>query len=124
MLVLLGVWSLGLLIIAAFPVDPEGAARSFSGQVHNFAAFIALPSAALMLTRLGAVNCPWEPRRTTIRRLATASIISIVLVFSRFLFKLLTGPQLTLGLFERLLFTIDLGLLATMVRPLLSAAPR
>ncbi|SDX37940.1 Protein of unknown function [Amycolatopsis xylanica] len=126
-LVLLGVWSLGLLIVAAFPVDPEGAARSLSGQVHNYAAlaaFIALPSAALTLTRAGNVNCPWEPRRTTIRRLATASIVSIALVFGGFLFKLLTGPQLTLGLFERLLFTIDLALLATMVRPLLSAAPR
>jgi hypothetical protein len=127
-LVLLGTWCVGLLICATFPVDPEGQARSFSGQLHNYAAltaFVALPSAAWLLTRAGAVRCPWEPRRKAIRRLAVASLGSVVVVLGGFVATLVIGtsahPEVTMGLFERLLFTIDLALLATMVRPLLSA---
>lgn len=128
-MVLLGLWCTGLLICATFPVDPEGQARSFSGQLHNYAAlvaFVALPSAAWLLTRSGVVRCPWEPRRKAIRRLAVASLLSVVIVLGGFVATLIIGasahPEVTMGLFERLLFTIDLLLLATMVRPLLSSA--
>ncbi|MEU4251637.1 DUF998 domain-containing protein [Amycolatopsis sp. NPDC026612] len=122
--VLLGVWSAGLLVCGLVPVDPDGQARSLSGQVHNFAAltaFVALPAAAFVLTRKGREGCPWEPRRTTIRRLATASFASVGIVLGGFVLTLVLGPahqDVTLGLFERLLFTIDVALLLTMVRPL------
>ncbi|HET6710052.1 DUF998 domain-containing protein [Amycolatopsis sp.] len=115
--VLLGVWSAGLLVCGLVPVDPDGQARSLAGQVHNIAAltaFVALPAAAFVLTKKGRERCPWEPRRTTIRRLAAASFVSVGVVLGGFVFTL------TLGLFERLLFTIDVALLLTMVRPLLS----
>jgi hypothetical protein len=124
-LVLLAVWCAGLLVCATFEVDPDGAARSFSGQIHNYAAvlaFIALPSAGWLLTRPSTSECPWEPRRTTIRRLAVASAGSLVLVLGGFIGVMSTSPdhpEITLGLFERLLFLIDLALLATMARPLL-----
>jgi hypothetical protein len=126
-LVLLAVWCAGLLVCATFEVDPEGAARSFSGQVHNYAAvlaFIALPSAGWLLTRRSNGECPWEPRRRTIRRLAVASAGSLVLVLGGFIWVISTSPdhpEITLGLFERLLFLVDLALLATMARPLLRA---
>ncbi len=125
-LVLLGVWCAGLFTVALVPVDPEGQARTLAGQLHNYAAitaFLALPAAAWVLTRPGRARCPWEPRRTTIRRLAVASFAAVAIVLGGFVWTMLTGPanqEVTLGLFERLLFTVDLALLATMVRPLLS----
>jgi hypothetical protein len=125
-LVLLGIWCAGLLTLALVPVDPEGQARSLAGQIHNYAAltaFLALPAAAWVLTRPGRARCPWEPRRTAIRRLAVASLAAVVIVLGGFFWTMLTGPahqEITLGLFERLLFAIDLALLGTMVRPLLS----
>ena len=115
--VLLGVWSAGLLVCGLVPVDPDGQARSLAGQVHNIAAltaFVALPAAAFVLTKKGRERCPWEPRRTTIRRLAAASFVAVGVVLGGFVFTL------TLGLFERLLFSVDVALLLTMVRPLLS----
>jgi len=126
--VLLGVWSTGLLVCGLVRVDPDGQARSLSGQVHNIAAltaFVALPAAALVLTRRGRERCPWEPRRTTIRRLAVASFVSVAVVLGGFVLTLIVGPQqqeVTLGLFERLLFTVDVALLLSMVRPLLAVS--
>ncbi|MEV0065950.1 MULTISPECIES: DUF998 domain-containing protein [unclassified Amycolatopsis] len=128
--VLLGVWCAGLTICATVPVDPDGQARTFDGQLHNGAAitaFLALPAAAWLLTRRGTPKCPWEPRRSTIRGLAVASVASVLIVLGGFVFELITGPaqqEVTLGLFERLLFCVDLALLLTMVRPLLAAARR
>ncbi|GAA4543044.1 DUF998 domain-containing protein [Amycolatopsis samaneae] len=127
-LVLLGVWCAGLLVCATVPVDPEGQARTLAGQVHNYAAltaFLALPAAAWVLTRRGRARCPWEPRRTTIRWLAVASMVSVLVVLGGFVATLVVGParqEVSMGLFERLLFTIDLALLLTMVRPLLETA--
>lgn len=126
--VLLGVWCAGLLVCGLVRVDPDGQARSLSGQVHNIAAltaFVALPAAALILTRRGRERCPWEPRRTTIRRLAVASFVSVAVVLGGFVLTLVVGPQhqeVTLGLFERLLFTVDVALLLSMVRPLLAVS--
>ncbi|SFO14045.1 DUF998 domain-containing protein [Amycolatopsis rubida] len=128
--ILLGGWCAGLTICATVPVDPHGEARSFDGQLHNAAAltaFLALPTAAWLLTRRGGRSCPWEPRRTTIRWLAVASFASVAVVLGGFVFTLVTGPaqqEVTLGLFERLLFTVDLALLLTMVRPLVAASRR
>lgn len=126
---LLGVWCAGLLVCALVRVDPDGQARTLSGQVHNIAAltaFVALPAAALILTRRGRERCPWEPRRTTIRRLAVASFASVAVVLGGFVLTLIAGPEhqeVTLGLFERLLFTVDVALLLSMVRPLLAVSP-
>ncbi|KDN16766.1 DUF998 domain-containing protein [Amycolatopsis rifamycinica] len=122
--VLLAVWSAGLLVCGLVPVDPDGQARSPAGQIHNIAAltaFVALPAAAFVLTRKGRERCPWEPRRTTIRRLAAASFVSVGVVLAGFVLTLVLGPaqeDVTLGLFERLLFTVDVALLLTMVGPL------
>jgi hypothetical protein len=130
---LLGVWCAGLVVCALVPVDPAGAARSLNGQVHNYAAltaFLALPGAAWTLTRRSSAHCPWEPRRSTIRRLAVASLLGVAVLLGSFLWQLGATPghpELTMGLFERALFTIDLALLLTLVRPLLrpvSGAPR
>ncbi|MGC7093064.1 DUF998 domain-containing protein [Amycolatopsis lurida] len=128
--VLLGLWCAGLVVCGLFPVDPDGAARTLSGQVHNggaVLAFIALPVAGWLLTRRSDTQCPWEPRRTTIRRLSVASAATLVVVLASFAWIMSTGPAdpvVTLGLFERVLFAVDLALLLTMTRPLLSSARR
>ena len=73
------------------------------------------------LTKKGRERWRWEPRRTTIRRLATASFVSVGVVRGGFVVTLVLGPaqqDVTLGLFERLLFSVDVALLLTMVRPL------
>jgi uncharacterized protein DUF998 len=127
---LLGTWSAGLLVCGLVPVDPDGQARSLAGQVHNIAAltaFVALPTAAFVLTKRGRDRCPWEPRRTTIRRLATTSFAGIAVVLGGFVLTLVLGParqDVTLGLFERLLFSVDVALLLTVVRPLLAVSRR
>jgi hypothetical protein len=123
-LVLLGVWCAGLFACATFPVDAYGGPRTLSGQVHDFGAvlaFIALPAAAWSLARRSRTGCPWEPGRTTIRRLAVASAASLEILLTG-IWVINTSPShpaITMGIFERLLFTVDLALLLTMVRPLL-----
>ena len=49
------------------------------------------------------------------------------MVLGGFVLTLVLGPaqqDVTLGLFERLLFTVDVALLLTMVRPLLAVSRR
>jgi Protein of unknown function (DUF998) len=125
-LLLLGVWCAGLFTLTMFEVDPPGAPRSPGGNVHNVAAlvaFVALPTAAWLLIRRGTRQCPWEPRRTTIRRLALASAFGVAVVLGSFVWSQ-SHPEIAVGLFERLLFGIDVALLLTMVRPLLISTPR
>ena len=125
-LTLLGLWCGGLTVLTLFEVDPPGAPRSLSGNVHNIAAlvaFVALPSAAWLLTRGPGGTCPWEARRTAIRRLASASAGGVAVVLGGFLWSQV-HPEIAVGLFERVLFGIDVALLLTMVRPLLNATPR
>jgi hypothetical protein len=128
-LMLLGVWSTGLLLVAMFPVDPPGAARTVSGELHNcfaLTAFVALPSAAWALTRPGALRCPWHGSRRLIRGLATASLTAtatLVVVFLRGP-AALSSPLLAVGVHERVVFAIDLVLLLAMARPLLRRTDR
>jgi hypothetical protein len=121
-LLLLGLWCTGLCVCAVVPVDPPGLVpRSPAGNVHNYSAvlaFVSLPAAAWLLTRRSSIRCPWEPRRSTIRRLAVASVAGLAVVLAGFVSP--ARHEVTLGLFERALFGIDLALLAVMVRPLLS----
>jgi hypothetical protein len=123
-LVLLGVWCAGLLVCATFSVDADDAARSIRGQVHDYGAvlaFIALPAAAWLLARPSRTGCPWAPLRPAIRRLAVASAASVQIVLTG-LWVINTSPghpEITMGLFERVLFIVDLALLVTMARPLL-----
>ncbi|WP_209670841.1 DUF998 domain-containing protein [Amycolatopsis magusensis] len=128
--VLLGFWCAGLVVCGLVPVDADGAARTLSGQLHNggaVLAFLSLPLAGWLLTRRSDAHCPWEPRRTTIRRLSVASAVTLGVVLASFAWIMSTGPAdpvVTLGLFERVLFAVDLALLLTMTRPLLSSARR
>lgn len=65
-LVALAGWSLGLLIVAAFPKHDWSVGPSFSGSVHrvgSVVAFVCLPVAVLLLAR------PW---RDTMARVAAA----------------------------------------------------
>lgn len=41
MLTLLGLWCGGLTLLTLFEVDPPGAPRSLSGDVHNVSALVA-----------------------------------------------------------------------------------
>ncbi|WP_338078600.1 DUF998 domain-containing protein [Amycolatopsis suaedae] len=124
-IVLLALWCTGLLACAIFPCDPPGPARTFIGQVHNVAAvlaFVSLPAAAWLLAHRGGPACPWGARRRLLRRLTAASVAGLAVVLGSFAWIVFASPEppeITLGLFERLLFTVDLGLLLVLTRPLL-----
>lgn len=91
---LIGVWSVGLALVAAFPTDPTGGPVTFSGQVHRYACglmVVSLPAAGLLIAR----------QFPALRRIAvTAGVSSGVFLLSHVSF----GGVTARGLAERLLF--------------------
>ncbi|MGW3113466.1 DUF998 domain-containing protein [Streptomyces sp. NPDC001091] len=121
--VLLAVWGLGLVVAAAVPTDALTTHHlSGSAYVHRYAsvaAFVALPSAALMLARrLG----PGERRARSIRVLGWAALAgAAVMACSANL-----GDRELIGLVERVLLGCEvtlLGVLALYAREPRAAGP-
>lgn len=121
--VVLGLWSLGLIVAAAFPTDPIGVEHlSAVGQIHRYAGatmYVALPVAGwLVLLRSRAV-ASWDYSRRAVRNLSlAAAVIGVLFLLSSApslfpgtpLADLLEG-HLVHGLVERVLILCLFGLL-------------
>jgi len=121
---LLGVWCTGLLVCALVPVDAPGSSPTWHGDVHNIAAisaFVALPVATLLLIGRSVTDGPWARNPRLIRGLAVVSLAVVALLIgSAVWMQTAAGTQhALLGLYERVLFAVDLALLLALTRPLL-----
>jgi hypothetical protein len=110
---LLAVWTLGVLLGAAFRADPPGRwdePPTASGLIHGNAAivaFVALPVAALLLSRAPA------ERRSATRLLAMAAASSLALFAASLVPVFLRpGPPVLLGVSERMLLAFYAAWLA------------
>jgi hypothetical protein len=60
----LGVWGVGLLVAATFPIDPEGAPRTLAGTVHSIngpLTFLSLVVATNLVSRGFRQDEDWRP---------------------------------------------------------------
>jgi hypothetical protein len=118
-LILLGVWSAGVVVGGIFAADPPGnwdRPPTASGAIHGLAAMIALaalPAAAVFLTRSFRQDARWRPFQSVLNWLCLAVvtgyavfIASLMPVFIR------PGPPILLGLIERILLLSCLAWLA------------
>ncbi|MEV6983331.1 DUF998 domain-containing protein [Sphaerisporangium sp. NPDC051017] len=74
---LLGAWSVCMLLIAAFPTDRPGVSLSMSGGIHRYAAFVAfvgMPAAGLIMAGRGGAHA------RTLRGLSVAAGVFLILV--------------------------------------------
>jgi Protein of unknown function (DUF998) len=128
---LLGVWGVGALLGALFRADPPGRwsePPSVAGMIHGnaaIAAFVALPIAALVLSRALRHQGQWRPHARLLTGLAVAAAVglglftaSLVPVFVR------PGPPILLGASERLLLACYVAWLAAVGVGLLKHDPR
>ena len=109
-LALLGVWSLGGLLAAAFPVNPPGFS-SGSGRVHTLAVtagFLSLTVAAFLVPLRSRLDPAWDgyPRTGLVLALAvTGSLLAFA-----------TGPEEVKGLTERVLLATQVAWLLVTAR--------
>jgi hypothetical protein len=128
---LLGVWAAAVAVGAAFPADPPGQwdrPPSAAGMIHGLAAlvaFLALPVAAVLLTR-AVSTLPGAPLNPVLRGLAAACLASTA-VFLVATIDALNGPSIAafghpklVGLFERVTLGVDLAWLAILAMRLRS----
>jgi uncharacterized protein DUF998 len=109
--VLMAVFATGMFVAAVAPTDP-GTDLSVTGQIHRYAsvvAFVALPLAALLLTR----------RAPALFGRAVGWVRGLVLATGLFMVAMLVsstvGDRLLVGLAERLLLVTSVALLAALV---------
>lgn len=63
-LVFLGVWGIGLLVAAAFQIDPEGAAQTVAGTIHRIngpITFLSLTIGTNLVSRGFRDHVSWRP---------------------------------------------------------------
>src|SRR5690348_4256400 len=107
------VWVAGLLASAAVPTDPIGAQMSSTGLVHRYAsvsAFVSLPLAATVLSLRLDRDRRWQTTGPRMRLLAAASAAGLLLM----LYVAFPGHRVMLGLVERALILVEMGLLAVL----------
>jgi hypothetical protein len=106
--VLLAAWTAALVTGAIFPADPYGSwdrPPTVPGMLHGTAAmiaFLALPAAAILLTRAWRRDPRWQPvaRPLTV----TAAVSTLAYLTLAVLFADVTdGPSLTIGSWESLI---------------------
>ncbi|MER7457131.1 DUF998 domain-containing protein [Micromonospora sp. NPDC126480] len=116
--VLLVTWVGGLLLAAAVPTNEPGLPMDTAAYVHRYAsvaAFLALPVAGWSI----AGRLPAGATSRWLRRLVIASVaLAAAMVWSAY-----PGDRMLLGLIERLLILIEVGLLATVALQLTRTAP-
>ncbi|MGH2405277.1 MAG: DUF998 domain-containing protein [bacterium] len=74
---LLGLWGVGVLIAAAFPIDLEGAPQTLSGSIHRIngrLAFTSVTAGVILISRRFMQDEQWRPFRRT------ALILSLVML--------------------------------------------
>ncbi|MFI4946346.1 MAG: DUF998 domain-containing protein [Burkholderiales bacterium] len=128
---LLGVWGVGVLLGALFRADPPGRwsePPTFAGMVHGnsaITAFVALPIAALVLSRALRQQAEWRPDARLLTGLAVAAAVGLAL-FTASLMPVFVrpGPPILLGASERLLLACYVAWLAVVGVGLLKHDPR
>lgn len=120
---LLSLWSLGLIVAAAFPTDPIGVQTiSVAGEIHRYAGatmYVSLPLAGWLLDRSSRLVPAWDPYRSAVRGLSLAGATLGVLFTVSHAPTLWPGSpladifdgQLVNGLVERALILSLFGLL-------------
>jgi hypothetical protein len=111
--VLFLVWAGGLLASAVVPTDPIGAPMSSGGLVHRYtsvSAFVSLPLAAIVLSHRFDHDRRWRAIGPRMRLLAAASGAGLLLM----LYVAFPGHRVMLGLVERALILVELGLLGVL----------
>ena len=102
---LVGVFGVGLVLLAVFPQEPADMPLTWHGTIHRYVAltaFVALPVAALLL------------RDRLLRLLAVGSLTTLVVFVATFVPA--TGTRAYSGLVERVLLAADLVILVVMAR--------
>ncbi|RCG27381.1 DUF998 domain-containing protein [Sphaerisporangium album] len=107
---LLGAWSVCMLLIAAFPTDRPGVSLSMSGGIHRYAAFVAfvcMPVAGLIVAARGGAHA------RALRGLSVAAGVFLVLVLVPYavrMFGVDPGPGVA-GLTQRLVVVTEVVIL-------------
>jgi hypothetical protein len=102
---LVGVFGVGLVLLAVFPQEPADMPLTWHGAIHRYVAltaFVALPVAALLL------------RDRALRFLAVGSLATLAVFVATFVPA--TGARAYSGLAERVLLAADLVILVVMAR--------
>ncbi len=119
----LSLWSLGLVVAAAFPTDPiDTETISLAGEIHRYAGatmYVALPVAGWLVFRRSRVLPSWNHSRRAVRNLSLASAVIGVLFLLSSAPSLFPGSALAdlfngvliHGLVERILILSLFGLL-------------
>ena len=110
--VLMSIWSVGMLIAAIIPTDPpEVAVMSTAALIHRYAsvaAFVALPIAAAVLaaraTGLGARLV------STVRGLCVTCAVGVALLW----YVAFPGGRVMMGLVERSLVVVEIAILTVL----------
>ena len=112
----LGVWGAGVLLGGIFPADPPGnwsAPPSVAGLIHGNAAlvaFLALPAAAVLLSRAFRRDPNWRGVTAASSALAAAVVICLILFLASLAPAIVSpGPPVLLGLTERALIAACLA---------------
>ncbi|MFD9960321.1 DUF998 domain-containing protein [Amycolatopsis sp. NPDC058986] len=121
-------WTIGLVVIVAFPKNDWAIGPSASGTVHRFASvvtFVCLPLAVLFAARAAF---PAAPRRRLLARLlAVASLGWFGIILGAIAVAAGTGARwwllIPLGLVERGMALTELLALLALVAPVRSPAP-
>jgi hypothetical protein len=108
---LLALWGFSATLGGIFAADPPGnwdAPPSLSGSIHGIAALIALvalPIAAILISRAAGHHSAWRPRASALRILSFAILLSLI-AFSASLVPVMIspGPPVLFGLVERVYF--------------------
>jgi hypothetical membrane protein len=112
--VLLGIASIGMLVAAIFPTDPEGAPLSRSGFIHGIT-FLPNVLSIILATGLLSASFGSDPRWRAYRRTAGTLVSLVVLAFFLQFIVLVRGAPP--GLANRLFVAVLLAwLLTTSVR--------
>ena len=126
---LLGIWAVGMLTVGLVPADPPGQwdHPSTANLVHGvagLAAFVALPTAAALLTRVWRRDERWRPARRWLTVTAAATWLTLG-AFAVAWVDVIGGPQLGVGshpsvagLLERVMVWSYVGWLAVVAAAL------
>ncbi|GII66280.1 hypothetical protein Skr01_63650 [Sphaerisporangium krabiense] len=108
---LLGGWSVCMLLIGAFPTDAPGMSLSMSGGIHRyaaFAAFVCMPAAGLVVAARGGRHA------RALRALSFAAGVFLVLVLVPYAMRMvgLDPGAVPAGLTQRMVVVTEVVILA------------